>query len=146
MKITDFIICEDIRHEVGDQYSLMGILETPMVFSQEENGENWPRRIVFCMMVRVQIPQNGIYESVSSLSVTIKINKEETLIGKQEIETEKLSSKDSFISSSAYAKINNIEAKGPGQLSVIIRLYNSNNELLEEQESPRSFRIELAEK
>ena len=47
MKINSFIICDDIRSEVGNKKSLMGIYTKELVFSvtAEEAGV-WPKDLV----------------------------------------------------------------------------------------------------
>jgi len=42
MKITDFIICDDIRKEVGGKYSLIGVYLAKIVFSPKDSKSRWP--------------------------------------------------------------------------------------------------------
>jgi len=62
MKLIDFIICDDIRIELGNKHSLMGIYEDAINFnvSAREIGK-WPKamRIAFFIRIKVENDEEG---------------------------------------------------------------------------------------
>ena len=55
MKLIDFIICDDIRTELGNKFSLMGIYEDAINFnvSANESGK-WPKVIRIGFFIRIK--------------------------------------------------------------------------------------------
>ncbi len=69
MKINSFIICDDIRSEVGNKKSLMGLYTKELVFSvtAEEAGV-WPKDLVLGMMLDFSISAELKRRHISSRS------------------------------------------------------------------------------
>ena len=42
MKITDFIICDDVRMEIGNKISIMGIYNDSIILSVPGAETTWP--------------------------------------------------------------------------------------------------------
>lgn len=53
MKIVDFILCDDIRQELGNKVSLMGIFSDAVVLQQEVS---WPIRMNFGVFIVTTAP------------------------------------------------------------------------------------------
>ena len=54
MKVSDFIICEDIRLEVGGKNSLMGVLGDSLNF-HGLGSNDWPKNFTIAIFLRVDV-------------------------------------------------------------------------------------------
>jgi len=57
MKVSDFIICEDIRLEVGGKSSLMGVLGDNLNF-HGQGINDWPKNITIAIFLRVDVGED----------------------------------------------------------------------------------------
>ena len=69
MKIKSFIICEDIRRELGNKSSLMGVLSDSLNF-EGANANEWPK--VINLAAFVQISLEDVIPSDFSIRVTLE--------------------------------------------------------------------------
>jgi len=67
MRVIDFIVCDDIRQEVGNKISLMGIFADSIVLQQEVA---WPIRMNLGVFVRAALEPEEPGPDAYSLSVT----------------------------------------------------------------------------
>lgn len=52
MRINNCILCDDIRSEVGNKKSLMGVYSKEIAFAVADSDENpWPKEMVFGLML-----------------------------------------------------------------------------------------------
>ena len=84
MKINSFIICDDIRSEVGNKKSLMGIYTKELLFSvtAEEAGV-WPKDLVLGMMLDFSISAE-LKKKAHKFKVMYSINDVENALGEGE--------------------------------------------------------------
>ncbi len=84
MKINSFIICDDIRSEVGNKKSLMGIYTKELLFSvtTEEAGV-WPKDLVLGMMLDFSI-STEIKKKAQKFKVMYSVNGVEKSLGEGE--------------------------------------------------------------
>lgn len=84
MNINSFIICDDIRSEVGNKKSLMGLYTKELVFSvtAEEEGL-WPRAQTLGMMLDFSI-STEIKKKAQKFKVTYSVNGVENILGEGE--------------------------------------------------------------
>lgn len=84
MKINSFIICDDIRSEVGNKKSLMGIYTKELVFSvtAEEAGV-WPKDLVLGMMLDFSISA-VLKKKAHKFKVMYSVNDVENALGEGE--------------------------------------------------------------
>lgn len=58
MKILDFILCDDIRKEVSNKHTLIGVYDDKMIFQVPNLGEDkWPKRIKLGLFIRVKLDE-----------------------------------------------------------------------------------------
>lgn len=69
MQIKSFIICEDIRREVGNKSSLMGILGDSLSFEGLGSNE-WPK--IINLSAFIQISLEDVIPSDFSLKITLE--------------------------------------------------------------------------
>ena len=81
MKINSFIICDDIRSEVGNKKSLMGIYTKELSFSvtAEEVGV-WPKDLILGMMLDFSI-STEIKKKAHTFKVMYSVNDVEKVLG-----------------------------------------------------------------
>lgn len=81
MKIINFILCDDIRSEVGNKKSLMGIYTKELSFSvtAEEMGV-WPKDLILGMMLDFSI-SIGIKKKAHKFKVMYSVNGVEKALG-----------------------------------------------------------------
>ena len=84
MKINSFIICDDIRSEVGNKKSLMGLYTKELVFSvtAKEAGV-WPKDIVLGMMLDFSISAE-LKKKAHKFKVMYSVNGVEKPLGEGE--------------------------------------------------------------
>lgn len=73
MKITDFIICEDIRHEIGQKISLMGMLNDNLTYTGQ-GKDAWPKSINLATFIRIAIKQGEAFPNNFNLTVILNDN------------------------------------------------------------------------
>ncbi len=69
MKVLDFLVCDDIRAEVGNKFSVMGCYTEGM---QIQSVAPWPIPIRFCVFFRFQLDQDDA--APESVALTIAQN------------------------------------------------------------------------
>lgn len=86
MKINSFIICDDIRSEVGNKKSLMGIYTKELLFSvtAEEAGV-WPKDLALGMMLDFSFPTD-IRKKARKFEIAYAVNGVEKSLGEGEFE------------------------------------------------------------
>jgi hypothetical protein len=61
VKILDFILCEDIRKEVGNKHTLIGVFDEELNFLVPEGVKDvWPKPIRVGMFIRIKLEENDI--------------------------------------------------------------------------------------
>lgn len=91
MKIRTFILCDDIRSEIGGKHSLIGVYKDRIIFpSGMEQKNNWPKAIKIGFYVEVEIdkklPASFVFKRIESndeseiLKGDINISKDSKII------------------------------------------------------------------
>lgn len=81
MRVLDFIVCDDIRHEIGKKFSLMGVLTDSIQVVVAESGKPFLLRIG--LFARVLLEANDLFPD--SLRLTIRRGEEEVFSAASEI-------------------------------------------------------------
>ena len=70
MRLRDFIVCDDIRQEVGNKYTLVGVYDESIEFgiSKGETGK-WPKTLKLGFFVRVRFEPDDTLPDVFSMHV-----------------------------------------------------------------------------
>jgi len=78
MKLLNFIICDDIRNELGNKHSLMGIYDDYIEFQVTPDSQNiWPKFLRIGIYAKVKTEDN---EEVSKFKIRVKYNEKETVL------------------------------------------------------------------
>jgi hypothetical protein len=98
MRINNFILCDDIRTEVGNKKSLMGVYSKELSFAvtTEEKGI-WPKELILGIMLDFSI-SGDIKKRAHKFKVTYSLNGVEKALGEGEfnIPAEEQSRDDDF--------------------------------------------------
>lgn len=82
MKLVNFIVCDDIRNEVGNKVSLMGIYDNAITFHvPKEKADKWPKRIRLAFYTKIKFTDPHTKENVNSFTLRmVTTNNEEQLL------------------------------------------------------------------
>ena len=79
MKLLNFIICDDIRNEIGNKLSLMGIYDSSIEFSvTPDQKDRWPKSLRIGIFVKIKLEKN---EEVNKFQMRKKSNDKEVELG-----------------------------------------------------------------
>jgi hypothetical protein len=77
MKLDNFIICDDIRTEVSNKYSLIGVYNDALNFFVPESAVgSWPKVIRLGLFIRVDIENIEELKKIGRFVLESKINNE----------------------------------------------------------------------
>lgn len=82
MKISNFIVCDDIRMELGGKISLMGIYTDTINFNTfpDKKGQ-WPKPFDFAIYSQIEFASSDDYkEMVKFFKVELEYNEEKTTV------------------------------------------------------------------
>jgi len=125
MKIINFILCDDIRTEVGNKKSLMGVYSKEILFTANtEEKETWPKSLILGMMLDFSIP-GDVKKRAHKFKITYSLNGIEKALGEGElsIPADELDRVDDF-QVTIYSKAQ-YQFETCGRLSHCVRIYDA---------------------
>lgn len=126
MKIFNFIICDDIRHEIGNKISLMGIYDTSIEFNVPSEHNIWPKHLKLGFFIKISKDKEE--ENPASFALKMVLKDSEVEVGKGSF----LIPQDQSIESFTLALVNNqVMFSDSGKADFIFELYNKKNKLIE---------------
>lgn len=142
MEIIDFIICDDIRFEVGGKRSFIGVAEE--VFQmQVPDDDNWPKAISFGLSVKGLLSQEEIDKNPESFELLIKIDEEEIHIGDAKFPSAPVN-KERPSKLSIGVVVKTFPIKKPGKLTAVLIVRDSNKKTIAKTESRNAVIIQPA--
>jgi hypothetical protein len=72
MKLIDFIVCDDIRHEVGGKQTLVGVYSDRIVFKANTPEAKWPVSKFLGVVVRFKIDESD--PPFDGFDITLDLN------------------------------------------------------------------------
>lgn len=137
MKFIDVIFCDDIRPELNNKFSLMGLYNDRMILNVgKQTGIKWPQPINLAALLRFAIDKNDKqpdrfeFEYILNKKSIIEINNE------LNINSTDTSQFQLIINGSGLPL-------GPGNLGFSIKLYAKNNLIFTEKQE-NAFKILIA--
>jgi hypothetical protein len=95
MKILDFIICDDIRREMGNKHSLIGMYDESIEFTVPPDKTNiWPKAIRIGLYIKIKVEDN---EEISEIKMRMKFNDKEVVLGVEPLKVPKTKPKMNII-------------------------------------------------
>lgn len=96
MKVLNFIICDDIRNELGNKKSLMGIYDDTIEFIATPEIKNiWPKMFRIGIYAKIKLEDEDESE-ISMFKLHIKYNNKKIDLGEGQVNTPKLKSSKKF--------------------------------------------------
>jgi len=96
MKLLDFIICDDIRNEIGNKNSIIGVYSDAIVFSvNKESSKQWPKRMKLGFFIRILFEETD--EIPDKFVFNMLIDSELKEIGKGDLNIQKKGSSNKLI-------------------------------------------------
>ncbi len=72
MKVVSFIVCDDIRNEIGGKHSLMGVYGNSIEFRvTPENRDQWPKNVKIGIFVTIKLEDDDREKDINSFSLNI---------------------------------------------------------------------------
>ena len=125
MQISDFLICDDIRVEIGRKHSLIGLYDDSIVFNiTPENVNRWPKRMRLSIFARIKIEEKDRNKKIHHFIVKVDYNGELRRLYEKELPT-------TNISQTPKINIVIVDAgflfKEPGEIRFIIDFFDEKN-------------------
>jgi len=129
MKITDFLVCDSIRHEVHDQVSIIGVYMDGIVFHvPPSDKDTWPKQKTICIFMRAAIEDKDITNLIRKIKVFALFKDEKYPLGEIPVNLEKDGAKQRVVLS---ATLGNFAFKAEGTFSIQLVLINDSSEEIE---------------
>ncbi len=125
MKLLNFIICDDIRNELGNKHSLMGVYDDSIEFQVTPDNQNtWPKSLKVGIYAKVKTEDN---EEVFKFKIRMKYNEKETVLVNGALPQSKITPFNKIVISlvNGYFKFEN-----PGNITFFLDFYNQKKELI----------------
>ncbi|MBU1345048.1 MAG: hypothetical protein KKE44_22220 [Proteobacteria bacterium] len=114
MKISNFIICDDIRMELGNKMSLMGIYPDTINFNSTINQQNkWPKSKSLALYAQIKLEGEERLSDISAFKIEIDYDGEIIQIAKNELHEEQEKKQKGILINALF---NNFQFKSPGEI------------------------------
>jgi len=126
MKITNFIVCDDIRHEEGNKISLMGVYDEVITFPvSPDKVDVWPKTLSFAVYIRAAIDREDVDQNIRK--IVFSAGQQNNL---QRFPTTDFSPEKGAIGQkvSCVVKMNNFQLTSNSPITCEIILYNDKEE------------------
>ncbi|NQT61215.1 MAG: hypothetical protein HQ557_19790 [Bacteroidetes bacterium] len=78
MKLQTFIVCDDIRNEIGQKHSLIGVYDDRILFNVTPDKKNtWPKQMKLGIFAKISFEEL----TPKSFSFKMKYNENDVLLG-----------------------------------------------------------------
>jgi hypothetical protein len=78
MKFVTFLICDDIRTEVNNKVSLIGVYDDQILFLPLKGNTLWPRQTQIGAYGKIKIETSDDLEKISNVRISLLFNHTET--------------------------------------------------------------------
>jgi hypothetical protein len=126
MKLLNFIICDDIRNELGNKRSLMGIYDDSIEFQVTPDNQNtWPKSLRVGIYAKVKTEDN---EKVFKFKIRMKYNEKETVLVDSVLTQPKIKPFSKIVISLVNGAF---KFENPGKITFFLDFYNQKKELID---------------
>ena len=135
MKIETFLICDDIRNEIGNKNSLIGVYDQKILFNATpETSGKWPKHLKLGIYTKINF--EGL--KPDNFKVKSKYNENE----KKLVLTGKMAAVGENDKMNIAMVTPNFIFEGPGGMQFSFEFYSETEELLESIDAPYLFEVE----
>jgi hypothetical protein len=139
MKLINFIICDDIRNELGNKISLMGIYDDTIEFPVTQDKENtWPKSMRIGVCLRIKLDQD---KDITRFKLRTSFNNKEIIIGEGVFNLSQLKQLKKI---NIVILHNAFVFNASGIMNFIFDFYNSKDEIVDTLHSDLSLEIKEA--
>ena len=141
MKLKDFIICDDIRTEINNKVSLIGVYNDALNFMVPERAINtWPKILRLGLFIRLSMEDPEEHNKIGKLVLESAINGEINFHTEQIVEAKKQEPTQlgQMIISSVFNNINIIKT---GDMELSLAIFDKKNELMNKFSYPGNLKI-----
>jgi hypothetical protein len=144
MKLKDFIICDDIRLEIHNKFSLIGVYNDVLKFSVPEKlADNWPKGVHLGFFIRLDI------ENIEELKNIGKFVLEASIDDKKNFHAEQIFDEvinenhplNQMVISVVFEQVNIYNI---GEMEISLLIFNKNDELMERFIYPGNIKVSVA--
>jgi hypothetical protein len=139
MKVVDFLICDDIRTEIGNKHSIIGLYDDAITFnvSIAEKGK-WPKIIKLGIFIKARFDNNQEKKQVGKFRLDVMLNETNKTIAEGELN---FSEKKEATGINVAVVFNQFVFESPGLMTVKMVLLDRKNEEIASIEYPGKFKI-----
>jgi hypothetical protein len=126
MKIKTFLICDDIRNEIGSKHSLIGLYDDRIIFNvTPDNKDTWPKQMKLGIFAKIDLEE----DDPSSFRLKIKYNDNEQVLGEGGTKKQDKGNMKKLLS---FAFVhNNFIFEGPGSISFVFDFFHEKKEIIQ---------------
>lgn len=125
MKLLNFIVCDDIRKELGNKHSLMGIYDESIEFQVTPDKQNtWPKSLRVGIYAKVKTEDN---EEVFKFKIRMKYNEKEAVLVDGVLPQSKIKPFNKIVISLVNS---DFKFEKPGDITFFLDFYNQKKELM----------------
>ncbi|GHU73678.1 hypothetical protein FACS189450_13910 [Spirochaetia bacterium] len=125
MKLNCFLICDDVRSEVGNKFSLMGLYSNSINFNVTPlQAGKWPKTLKLGIFIRLDIENDSDKKDTRKFKIEYTLNNETNVLIEGDID---ISSQKDVREINIAGVINQLLVKGVGETSFKLTLYNKDN-------------------
>ena len=143
MKLKDFIICDDIRTEINNKFSLIGVYNDALNFSApKESIDKWPKVVHLGFFIRFDLESIEELKSIGKFILEAKIDNKINFHAEQIFngiihENHPL---NQMVISVVFDQVN---IYSTGEMELSLSVYNKNDELKEKFIYPGNIKVSV---
>jgi hypothetical protein len=139
MKLNCFLICDDIRNEVGNKISLMGLYSNGINFNVTplQSGK-WPKSLKLSIYIRLDIENDSDKRDARKFKIEYTLNNETNVLIERDFD---VSSQKDAKDITIVVVNNQLLIKEAGEMSFKLTLCNKENVILNEFNYPQNISI-----
>lgn len=139
MKLIDFIICDDVRTEINNKVSLIGIYNDLLNFIVPEKAANtWPKGLRLGIFIRFDFEDADEQNKIGKLVLESTINGEINFHAEQIADSNGQETLKRMVISAVF---NHISIPSAGDMVFSLSVYDKNNELMAKFNYPGNMKI-----
>jgi hypothetical protein len=139
MNVVDFLICDDIRTEIGNKYSIIGLYDDAITFNVPvvEKGK-WPKIIKLGIFIKARFDNDQEKKQTGKFRLDVMLNEINKTIAEGELH---FGEKKEATGINMAVVFNQFVFESPGLMSVKMVLLNHKNEEIASIEYPDKIKI-----
>ena len=143
MKLKDFIICDDIRTEIGNKFSLMGIYNDALNFTVPENlADSWPKMVHLGFFIRLGLQNLEELRNIGKFVLESTQNDEINFKAEQ-IFSGEVNDNNPLNQLIISVVFDQIKIHSIGEMDLSLSVYNKKNELMAKFNYPGNMKVSV---